>query len=481
MKKIVSYLTIICLLSITFSCGGGGSGSAKGVSPVTVLASFKSFATLSNTSLKAAASVLLTSIRYTVSGSDMETMTGTVPVTGNLVEFTLNVPNGPQRHFLIEALDAPGNVLYRGEIFADLNGAPVTLTIILVPTGVTSKECLSAVNQDNVIEARDLCVAAAYSYGNIQSNDADTARFFAALSRVAALWYNQSSDGNPNNGLLTAGDILDAFGCSVFGRDPEKPDFNCPSILPSNSPTGGELKTFITNVVRPELEGAIANLNNVSQSFNINWIEPIDGTTVESDFGDVLALKALFKSLLASIIIENSYNLDGDFDLKHPYTFGAFLADNPNFLKLSNTSELSVAQNYLSGASDDALSAINWIQAETDDQNDDFINLLDQTSAEINNAKTHINEGKTSLTGSVNLYNNEEKTQVSGTLNLTNFFIGMDLRNFLPTYSGDIPGFFPAPTFNGIWTNYTPGTHNDPNYDDDKDGIPDFFENHTIK
>lgn len=480
MKKIVSYLTIICLLLVTFSCGGGGK-SSQGTSPVTISASFKSFATLSNAALRAAASALLTSVRYTVSGSGMDTMTDTVPVTGNLVEFTLEVPNGSRRHFLVEAMDASGNVLYRGETYADLNGAPVTITITLVPIGATSNDCLSAVNQGKVIEAKDLCVSAAYTYGTTKSNEADTARFFAALSRVAALWYNQASDGNPNNGLLTTGDILDAFGCSVFGRDPGNPDFTCPDILPSNSPTGGELKTFINNVMRPEIEGAIANLNNVSQSFNINWIEPIDGTTVESDFGDVLTLRALCKSLLASIIIENSYNLDGDFDLKHPYTFGAFLADNPNFLKLSNTSELSVAQNYLSGASDDTLSAINWIQAETDDQNNDFINLFDQTSAEINNAKEHINEGKTSLTGSVNLYNNEEKTQVSGTLNLTNFFIGMDLRNFLPTYSGDIPGFFPAPTFNGIWTNYTPGTNNDPNFDDDKDGIPDFFENHTIK
>jgi len=479
MKKIISYLTIISLLLVTFSCGGGGK-SSQGTSPVTILASFKSFATLSNAALRAAASALLTSIRYTVSGSSMDTMTDTVPVIGNLVEFTLEVPNGSQRHFLVEAMDASGNVLYRGETYADLNGAPVTITITLVPIGATTNDCLSAVNQGKVIEAKDICVSAAYTYGTTKSNEADTARFFAALSRVAALWYNQASDGNPNNGLLSTGDILDAFGCSVLGRDPENPDFTCPDILPSNSPTGGELKTFINNVMRPEIEGAIDNLNNVSQSFNINWIEPIDGTTVESDFGDVLALKALFKSLLASIIIENSYNLDGDFDLKHPYTFGAFLADNPNFLKLSNTSELSVAQNYLSGASDDALSAINWIQAETDDQNDDFINLLDQTSAEINNAKTHINEEKTSLTGSVNLYN-EEKTQMYGTLNLTKFFIGMDLRSLLPKYSGDIPGFFPDPTFNGIWTNYTPGTNNDPNYDFDKDGIPDFFENHTIK
>lgn len=473
MKKIVSYLTIICLLSITFSCGGGGS--SKGVSPVTVLASFK-ISSAGSAAMKAQATTL-TTIRYTVTGAGMETMTDTVPVTSNLVEFTLNVPNGLQRHFLIEALDINNQVKYSGEANRDLDGTPITIEIILVPTGVTSTECLNAVNQGNVIEARDICVAAANSYGSIVSNDADTARFFAALSRVAALWYDQTSDGDPNNGLLTAGDILDAFGCSNSGRDPENPDDAIfPDVLPPNSPTGGELQTFIKNVVRPELEGAIGNLSNVSQSFNINWIEPIDETTVESDFGDVLTLRALCKSLLASIITENSYNLDGDFDLKHPYTFGAFLADNPNFLKLVNASELSSAQNYLIGASDDTLSAINWIQAETDNQNDDFINLLDPTSAEINEAKTHINEFKTSLTGPITIYDYDDKTQKIATVNLTNFFVGIDLRSLLPQYSGDIPGFFPDPTFNGIWTNYTPGTDNDPNYDFDKDGIPHILD-----
>ena len=131
MKKIASYLTIISLLLVTFSCGGGGS--SKGVSPVTISASFKGFPTLSNMSLKAAASTL-TSIRYTVTGSGLEKMSGSVPVTGNLVEFTLDVPNGLQRHFLVEALDSSNNVRYTGEAYKDLDGTPITITIDLVST-----------------------------------------------------------------------------------------------------------------------------------------------------------------------------------------------------------------------------------------------------------------------------------------------------------------------------------------------------------
>ena len=127
MKKIVSYLTIISLLLITFSCSGGGS--TKGVSSVTILASFKT-SSAGSAAMKAQATTL-TNIRYTVSGSGMETMTGTVSVIGNLVEFTLNVPNGLQRLFVIEALDALDNVKYAGSAKKDLDGAPMSLEITL--------------------------------------------------------------------------------------------------------------------------------------------------------------------------------------------------------------------------------------------------------------------------------------------------------------------------------------------------------------
>lgn len=127
MRKIISFLTITSLLLITFSCGGGGS--SQGVSPVTVLASFK----INNTTGLRAAASTLTNIRYTVSGSGMDVMTGTVHVTGNLVEFTLDVPNGPQRHFLIEALDINNQVKYTGEANRDLDGTPITIEITLVP------------------------------------------------------------------------------------------------------------------------------------------------------------------------------------------------------------------------------------------------------------------------------------------------------------------------------------------------------------
>jgi hypothetical protein len=125
-KKIIVLISIICAFSIVINCGGGGENSA-GLSEVTISATF-----IKNQSSLLHTSSTLTRIRYIVSGPGMKVLTGTVPVQGDLVEFVLNVPNGPQRLFLIEALDIDNKVKYTGEASTDLDGTPITITIVLV-------------------------------------------------------------------------------------------------------------------------------------------------------------------------------------------------------------------------------------------------------------------------------------------------------------------------------------------------------------
>ena len=128
MKKIALYITILFTLLIFSSCGGGGGGSSKGSSQITLIATFKDVSATAG--IKAATSTLA-NIRYTVSGPGMETIRGIAPVVGNMVEFTLAVPNGPQRLFVIEALDALDNVKYAGSAQKDLDGTPISVEIIL--------------------------------------------------------------------------------------------------------------------------------------------------------------------------------------------------------------------------------------------------------------------------------------------------------------------------------------------------------------
>ena len=129
MKKIALYISILSILFIFLNCGGGsGSGKNKGASQITIKATFKDVSATSG--IKAAASTII-NIRYTISGPGMTTITGLAPVVGNMVEISLVVPNGSQRLFVIEALDALGDVKYYGSAEKDLDGTPVEIEITM--------------------------------------------------------------------------------------------------------------------------------------------------------------------------------------------------------------------------------------------------------------------------------------------------------------------------------------------------------------
>lgn len=127
MRKTVLFIAVISLFLIINSCGGGGGGktSSSGLSPVTLTAKF-----ITSTDMKAAASTIA-NIHYIVTGPGMKMMEGTAPVTGNLVEFKLNVPNGKRRFFRLTAVNSSSHILYGGATYQDLNGKPVTVDINL--------------------------------------------------------------------------------------------------------------------------------------------------------------------------------------------------------------------------------------------------------------------------------------------------------------------------------------------------------------
>lgn len=65
---------------------------------------------------------------------------------------SFEVPNGNNRHFLVEALDASGSVLYKGEKYANLSGTAVTIAIDMV--ALASDTWISTTSTANVPAAR---------------------------------------------------------------------------------------------------------------------------------------------------------------------------------------------------------------------------------------------------------------------------------------------------------------------------------------
>ncbi len=467
----IGKLSLVVLLIVLAGCGSGGNSAVGGTGSIkatlewgtskgsSVASSLRRFFGIH--SAYAPSGVL--TVRIIVTGSDMTAIQQDFQASdgGGVIN---GVPAGNNRTVAAQGLDSNGNLAYQGSIgnVTVVSGQTTDVgTITMLPFATA---CLDLINQGEIVEARDACVNAATSYGNTVSNDADTARFFAAFSRMASLWYNMSSTGNANNGLNTLGDILDAFGCNASGRDPLHPqDLVCTKPLPSGAPTGAQLQTFIANVIEPELQGAISNLGSVSQSFNVTWTEPFGGKQVISDYGDVLTLKSAAEFLLGWVIVENSYNLDDNIanTVNTKQTMQAFLASNPNFLTLVDASQLPTAQSIWGSSSQDTLAAISWMQSRTSSQSNYFISLASINPSKINKFIKAVNELNTTLTGPYNIY--DDKTgNLDAIFNLSKFFTGLNLRSLLPSYSGNHPTVFPDPTFDGIWTSYIPGSPSDP-------------------
>lgn len=354
-----------------------------------------------------------------------------------------------------------------------LSGPPPTGTLSdLVGNG------LALLKQGSVFKAKAYFKAAVTNYPDDNTNNGDTARFFYAVTRLAGV--NPYSDGNSTGTLNSIGDILDRMGINNSDRNSynyiiseSKITSPIPQPLPDNYPTGNEMQIFLYNVIRPELEGALANLNGVQNEFEKQWANPIDSKYYKSDYADVLLLKAAIKGALAGIYIQYTYNLDVDIDLEfNKYktnTVQSFLGDNGNFLKLltGDYSTLqSTAKTYLSEAADHLTAAINKIQ--TRNTADYLVNLKEMTSDEFNDTKTKLAAAKSSLSGS-SIIGDYNGTDVA--INLLPFFGGLDLRNLLPPVTGNTAGFFPDATMGGI---IVEGFL--PNEDLNSNGIPDILE-----
>ncbi len=138
MKKILM-IALLALLTVNMNCGGGGTSSdSSATTALTInLGEVRDASSLSTSErgLVSTSSIPshVVSIRITISAPDMPTIVQVIP-TGGLtsVSVTIDVPNGSNRHIVVEALNDTGGVLYRGETYVDLDGTPVSVPITMV-------------------------------------------------------------------------------------------------------------------------------------------------------------------------------------------------------------------------------------------------------------------------------------------------------------------------------------------------------------
>ena len=309
---------------------------------------------------------------------------------------------------------------------------------------------INALGDGWVLGARTYFGAAVDLAGTDTSPDADSARFLFALTRFLALGFDTLSDGDTAD-MNRLGDILDRLGVADNEVRANLDLINLPDTLPADSPSGNEYRDFLYEIAAPELSGAVANLDDIAMDFNLTWTDPMDSTQVESDYGDVLVLRGVFKILLASIATQRAYDLDTDIDdiANSNTTIEDFLSGNTTFLGQPDLNKLAEAKSYLTGgAIADFKDAIDFIKMEEADQGDDLVTLDllgDPTGV---SAKAKLDQVEYSLL-------NGDAPVGSVTLDLQHFFDdGVNFRSpstLLPPFTGNsVSGDFPDPSFDGV-------------------------------
>lgn len=356
-------------------------------------------------------------------------------------------------------------------------------------------------------------VAATGLAGNSTSNTADTARFFGAISHLASLVIDTSSDGTAD-GLNDFNDVLDALGAptDALSRSwsntitlPETcvtvPYLDCRPNLPTTSPTSGQLLTLLDSKVTTQLDLAIADLAKVSAGFSFNFTDPVSGATTNFDYGDALALTAFAHGIKAELAIDMAYDLNLDIDATingaGPASVQAFLTANPNIGKLDATryaSELAQAKTDLQTGLNKMKNAITTIEAEGTgiSQQTEFISFystnwecvpdamgctwteVDRTVQEIANTRDAIDKALLGLSGPITVDDNGTPTITTDDVIIdpSKFFAGINFRGLFPGFTGDVPnGLFTDGTMGGVLVqNVTL------NEDIDGNGKPDLLE-----
>lgn len=383
--KYKTTLIIILMLSsllVLAGCGsgvGGGAtaGGGSGVTSVAINISVDSNNSSSSGGLSVAdVPKAVKSIEVRISGAGMDTIVDQFNVSpGDNVTRVYEVPTGSDRTFAIMAYNAPLGVdsllLYYGETMLNLDGTATTVDI--TPTLFDIDHAFEYLNRTgDLAGAEDLFRAAVIKHQDEGSVSENQANFFYAITRVLALWSDLYNYAGVDYGLYTMTEVTDIIhyislpqnyqqnpGCVDLPNithsditDPLDAYFTaifCPNELPPNFPIAG-LQDFLYDTLLPALEAAIVNITAVPESFYFEWTDAINWThangLVESDYGDVLMLKAVFQTLLAALETQDMNNKKG-------YMLDA----------LSNINN--------------TVGAMKVITLEVDAQDNDWINLTD--------------------------------------------------------------------------------------------------------
>ncbi|MBU0729992.1 MAG: Ig-like domain-containing protein [Proteobacteria bacterium] len=134
MKRIFFLFGLVFSLSLLVSCSGndGGAGFGDGSTGVNLSLHFPGGSSDSGSNLSSAVinDLTVATVRVTVCGAGMADIVEVVGVSPpDVVTITLDVPNGSNRHFVIECMDAGGVVTWVGDYYYDVGASSGSVTL----------------------------------------------------------------------------------------------------------------------------------------------------------------------------------------------------------------------------------------------------------------------------------------------------------------------------------------------------------------
>jgi hypothetical protein len=367
-------------------------------------------------------------------------------------------------------------------------------------TGMTTLSTVDLLAAANAFRAG---AAASSTDGTATQAQKDQANFFGGAALLVVL-ANPASNTATAGTLNTFGDILDAYGLGGTATDRAHLDtirfVDCTAgscklkTFPANSPNSRDIQAFLLGKMGAALQGVIAALGQVSPAFQYRLAAR--GNVIEFDQTDALFLKGVAQGLLGMVQLQAAYDLGLDVDALQAsaqpgapaFSAPAFLGANPTLLTLTDATSLGLAKASFLAAVASAKAGVASLRAETDDQANDFIKLSNSTCSYTGfvytctttyNSAADLDQVVAVLDEAASVLGATGPVVVSGTqVDPSKFFAGVSFRSKLPATwnagpGANLPGFFPDPTFGGIFVTALPQVNADAN----GDGSPDWLMN----
>lgn len=253
-------------------------------------------------------------------------------------------------------------------------GAPGAVAKMLSRSGASAGSAALVADGKNLLYAHNILAARAkFLQATTQDPTDQEAQFYYGITRILAVYEQDQGANTPaldsvREILEKAGFVFTAFG--LYYTEAASGD-----SLPPSTPTTQETLDFIRNVLLPEIEGAIANLSNVTNPAfsSLLGATAIDktGANLSIDYGDAMAMKAAMSAARCGI----EYLLAYELNVSPPQVFNGEMHDTmrirnafalyPNLLTPKEPERLDTAKQALINAIDALQTAIIFIKARS--------------------------------------------------------------------------------------------------------------------